>query len=258
MEKEEVNAGSNSTAVTADEEQTKHTRQSKFRELKARLTESTSRNKEELFAEHRRQQTNHAVVARTERKRADAELELEKLDAMESGQDFERKRAWDWTIEESEKWDERIERKKQAKRDSVFSDYAKAANRVYQRELRELDPDKQAYLKQKTDRLEKSNDARIIEHQGKLVLSEDETQFNRAHRLDFADNKPPKEAVDRLVDSINKSDQQRMRNSRKSKDDGDDIMAINDKNKKFNAKVARYYDKYTKEIRDSFERGTAL
>jgi len=44
---------------------------------------------------------------------------------------------------------------------------------------------------------------------------------------------------------------------RLNEDEGD-ITYINEHNKVFNKKIARYYDKYTKEIRDSFERGTAL
>jgi pre-mRNA-splicing factor SYF2 len=64
---------------------------------------------------------------------------------------------------------------------------------------------------------------------------------------------------------------------RRLNEDEGDITYINEHNKVFNKKVrssvvsiaqmltfrklsqiARYYDKYTKEIRDSFERGTAL
>ncbi|KAG8216140.1 SYF2 splicing factor-domain-containing protein [Butyriboletus roseoflavus] len=37
-----------------------------------------------------------------------------------------------------------------------------------------------------------------------------------------------------------------------------DITYINERNRVFNKKIARYYDKYTAEIRASFERGTAL
>lgn len=33
---------------------------------------------------------------------------------------------------------------------------------------------------------------------------------------------------------------------------------INEMNKKFNQRLSRHYDKYTKDIRDALERGTAL
>jgi pre-mRNA-splicing factor SYF2 len=66
------------------------------------------------------------------------------------------------------------------------------------------------------------------------------------------------------------------RDRQKEGDDGSDITYINEKNKQFNMKLARFYDKvrkfsadlqmryttnmaqYTSDIRDSFERGTAL
>jgi pre-mRNA-splicing factor SYF2 len=56
-----------------------------------------------------------------ERKQAEAELKLAKHDAEENGDDFERKRAWDWTIEESLAWDERNDRKQQNRDEAGFS-----------------------------------------------------------------------------------------------------------------------------------------
>jgi len=38
----------------------------------------------------------------------------------------------------------------------------------------------------------------------------------------------------------------------------EDITSINDQNKTFNKKIKRAYDKYTVEIRQNLERGTAL
>lgn len=46
--------------------------------------------------------------------------------------------------------------------------------------------------------------------------------------------------------------------SRERKEIVDDISWINEKNRVFNQKIARFYDKYTKEIRENLERGTAL
>lgn len=45
---------------------------------------------------------------------------------------------------------------------------------------------------------------------------------------------------------------------RKKNDDDGDVTYINKSNKVFNAKVARYFDKYTSDIRANLERGTAL
>ena len=44
---------------------------------------------------------------------------------------------------------------------------------------------------------------------------------------------------------------------RHNEDEGD-VTYINEKNKQFNQKLDRFYNKYTAEIRDSFERGTMI
>ncbi|KAK9451675.1 SYF2 splicing factor-domain-containing protein [Limtongia smithiae] len=232
-------------------------RRERFKKLKMRLNQSTAQNKQELFADFRRQKVDPVAQARMERRKADAELELAKIEAREDGEDFERKRAWDWTIEESEKWDERVASKKKAKETALFADYAQAAERTYERELREFKPDMEAYLNQKTSAVAKSG--QLIEGTDGSVVGIDSSKrfYADANSLNFADSKPPKDAVDRLVNSVKKAEEQRVRKKKTPKED-DDILAINDKNKKFNAKLSRYYDKYTKEIRDSFERGTAL
>jgi len=56
----------------------------------------------------------------------------------------------------------------------------------------------------------------------------------------------------RSQDKKNKFSRKRL-----NEDEGD-ITYINERNRVFNKKIARYYDKYTAEIRASFERGTAL
>lgn len=45
---------------------------------------------------------------------------------------------------------------------------------------------------------------------------------------------------------------------RRSEHGAADIDYINDRNKHFNKKIKRAYDKYTVEIRQNLERGTAL
>ena len=46
---------------------------------------------------------------------------------------------------------------------------------------------------------------------------------------------------------------------RRREHNGDaDIDYINERNSKFNQKLDRFYSKYTKEIKDNLERGTAL
>lgn len=51
---------------------------------------------------------NPANLSKLDHKKAEAEMKLAKADAEDAGEDFERKRAWDWTMEESEAWDRRL------------------------------------------------------------------------------------------------------------------------------------------------------
>jgi hypothetical protein len=45
---------------------------------------------------------------------------------------------------------------------------------------------------------------------------------------------------------------------RRANFDGEDVTSINERNKQFNKKLKRAFDKYTVEIRQNLERGTAL
>jgi pre-mRNA-splicing factor SYF2 len=63
-----------------------------------------------------------------------------------------------------------------------------------------------------------------------------------------------------LVADLQRAEEARLKKRKdrmKDQDDGD-ITYINLKNKQFNEKLKRFYDKYTADIRDSFERGTAV
>ena len=109
----------------------------------------------------------------------------------------------------------------------------------------------------------------------------------------YGDSKPTEDAIDRVVAKINKecvhplrlsfllltficsTDKKNKFSRKRANEDEGDITYINEANRVFNKKVrsfllpnysrlilvcqiGRYYDKYTSEIRDSFERGTAL
>jgi pre-mRNA-splicing factor SYF2 len=128
-------------------------------------------------------------------------------------------------------------------------------------------------------------------HQQQLAA---ESLYRDANSLLYADNKPSDEAIDRvigkinqeyvastlswslLIDHFNSIDKRRKFSRKRPNEDTGDVTYINEKNRIFNKKVqlpsvrasqysliflfkiARYYDKYTAEIRASFERGTAL
>eukprot|EP00270_Netrium_digitus_P005579 TRINITY_DN1745_c0_g1_i8.p1 TRINITY_DN1745_c0_g1~~TRINITY_DN1745_c0_g1_i8.p1 ORF type:complete len:300 (+),score=129.02 TRINITY_DN1745_c0_g1_i8:311-1210(+) len=69
----------------------------------------------------------------------------------------------------------------------------------------------------------------------------------------------PKENVDRMVEELQHRTQKRKEFSRRRKFyDEKDIDSINERNQHFNRKIERAFGKYTVEIKNNLERGTAL
>lgn len=174
-----------------------------------------------------------------------------KADTEAAGEDFERKRAWDWTIDESEKWDKRLKKKGSHRDDQAFQDYRQDSRKVYKRQIGNLKVDVEGYEKEKMKAVERaaaSGGLEIVEtDDGELVaVDKDGTFYSTADSTGFIDHKPPKDAVDRLVKDLQQAEDARLK---KRKDrmaaDGDDgdVTYINDKNKQFNQKLARFYNK---------------
>lgn len=270
------NVGDEDASKTGHATTTKNTdRLARFAALKSRATESARSNLKEAKAEANRAAVDPSVLASLSRKSAVASHNLLKADTEEEGGKgaFERKRAWDYTIEESEKWDERVEQKKRAKANNAFADYSAEAGKIYDRQIRELE--KQAaknggsnrddYDRQKAEIIEKaarSGGLEIVEMEnGELVAIDRDGRFYADEdSTGFVEQKPKKENIDRLVEDLKKADDVRMkkRRERGQNDQDGDVTYINEKNKQFNMKLARFYDRYTTDIRESFERGTAI
>lgn len=71
--------------------------------------------------------------------------------------------------------------------------------------------------------------------------------------------KPTEAAVDRMVAELEeKAARGKKFSRRRTEVDGADVDYINERNKVFNKKIKRAFDKYTIEIRQNLERGTAL
>ena len=223
-----------SKSLTAEE------RMNQFRALRLRAKDSKKQNRRELYHENSRMKEDPKAAKKLNLKKSIAEEKLAKLDALEAGEDFERKRAWDWTIEESQKWDERVAAKRQNEAEAGFADYTQEAAKQYTRNTNNLAPDLEAYRREQPT----TDDS--------MVAS------SAIHNLGFIHQKPAKESIDKLVSDLSRADAARLKaqikRGRKNGDEGD---YINERNKVFNQKVSRFYDKYTKEMKDSFERGTA-
>ncbi|ETV85798.1 hypothetical protein H257_02368 [Aphanomyces astaci] len=67
------------------------------------------------------------------------------------------------------------------------------------------------------------------------------------------------EGVDRMVAELaHRADVKKKFSRRRQHYDGEDVDYINNRNRVFNKKISRAFDKYTVEIRQNLERGTAL
>jgi pre-mRNA-splicing factor SYF2 len=254
-----------SAAATANKAED---RLARFRALQARAKKSSDQNLAEATKESQRLATDPSALTALHRKRDIAQHKLLKAETEEAGDDFERKRAWDWTAEESEKWDKRVKKKAAARDNNAFQDYRTESNKVYKRQVRQnmKAPDMERYEKDKMAAIEKaaaSGGLDIVETEdGELIaVDKDGSFYSTADSTGFIENRPDKSAIDRLVADMKKAEDARLRKRRErmaaNGDDGD-VTYINEKNKQFNQKLSRFYNKYTAEIRDSFERGTMI
>ncbi|TGJ86116.1 hypothetical protein E0Z10_g2646 [Xylaria hypoxylon] len=241
-------------------------RLARFRALQARAKTSSDQNLKEAAKESQRLATDPSTLTALHRRRDIAAHKLLKAETEEGGEDFERKRAWDWTAEESERWDKRVKRKAARQDNNAFQDYRAESHKIYKRQLQNLAPDMERYEKDKMKAIEKaaaSGGLEILETEdGELIaVDKDGSFYSTADSTTFHENKPDKAAVDRLVDDLKKAEDVRLRKRKErmaqNGDDGD-ITYINEQNKQFNQKLSRFYNKYTAEIRDSFERGTRI
>lgn len=212
-------------------------RLAKFELLKKKRAESHDLNIKALKSD-KVVKVNPSLKQERKRKLAEELLKLREIEA--EGLDSERIKNQTYSIEDVERWDEKVLDKKE-KLDRGFTDFAQIAHKKYKKMISEFTPNISAYERQK-----QSNQQSI---------------YRSAHSTEFAnpDHQPDKEAVERLVQDIEKQNIRRGQFSRRRAfNEDEDVTYINERNMRFNKKVSRAYDEYTKEIKQNFERGTAL
>lgn len=199
----EVKADKTASSETATETDAVLSRAEKFKALRAKLAASTKANHDEVIAEHKRMKINPSVLTKLDRKKAEAEIKLAKQDAEDAGEDFERKRAWDWTIEESLAWDRRLAEKRENRDKSGFSDYTQLAEKSYHQDMKGHKVDMEEYKRARDEALAKGQVAETED--GELIaVDEDRRFYADANTVGLADHKPRKQAIDRLVDEVKK------------------------------------------------------
>ncbi|KAI5237955.1 SYF2-domain-containing protein [Aureobasidium subglaciale] len=253
------------TPTSGSESTSQADRLARFAALRNRNKSSRDDNRKATTLEVSRASADPNELASLSRRKERASEKLLHAQTLEDGEDWDRKRAWDWTAEESAAWDKK-QAKKKAHRDNVaFQDFSQDANKIYKRQVRDMAPDTANYEAEKmaaVERAARSGGLEIVETEdGELIaVDKDGSFYSTKDSTDFVGNKPSKEKIDKLVGEIQKAEEVRLkkRKERSGKEEDGDVTYINDKNKQFNQKLARFYNKYTSEIRDSFERGTAI
>ncbi|KAH9942076.1 SYF2 splicing factor-domain-containing protein [Amylocystis lapponica] len=254
-------------------------RKEKMAKLRLKMRSSALANRASVVEESAKSRVNAREAVRLERQRKLAEVLRTKADAEERGEDVERAKNWEYTIEDNDAWEKKKARKAR-RADFEFHDDAHAARRRYKKDLDLIQPDLVAYNKQKEIAMglapgtlvkaagngsginnfnpTAGSSLQIVPTSQQQQLAA-ENLYRDANSLLYADSKPSEDAIDRVVSKINRDIDKKSKFSRKrANEDEGDITYINERNRVFNKKIARYYDKYTAEIRASFERGTAL
>ncbi|WWC99430.1 hypothetical protein V866_006333 [Kwoniella sp. B9012] len=241
-------------------------RMAKMKELRMRMNQSTQQNRKDLIADHQKSKVTAKELARLEKQKKLAQTLRLKAEAEENGEDLERKKNWEYSIEDNERWEKKLEEQK-VKQDTHFHNAEDDAHKRYNRNIRSTKVDLASYERQKEAALGlapgtlvsaggSSNAVAGSSRSGALTAAED--LYRGSDTLAYGDHKPSEDALDRVAEKINKDIGKYGKRKNKKDDEDDEVTYINERNKVFNKKVARYFDKYTKEIRANFERGTAL
>ncbi|CAI9718575.1 Hypothetical predicted protein [Octopus vulgaris] len=226
-------------APTAEEQEAarkRKERSQRLQNLQLRMNEARKLNHQEVAEEDRKKR----LPANYEEKRKRLEWEEEELkkqkECSAKGEDYDQVKLLDISAVDAEKW----ERKKKKKNpDPGFSDYEAATFRQYQRNTKQIKPDMDSYFNQ-------------MEKKG-------EEFFPDANTLGLQQHTDSEKAVDRMVNDLEKQINKREKYSRRRPyDEAADIDYINERNMKFNKKLERFYGKYTAEIKQNLERGTAV
>lgn len=208
----------------------------KFRELHFKRNEARKLNHQEVVEEDKRLKLPSNWEAKKARLEWELQVDEKKKECAAKGEDYNRVKLLDISAEDAERWERK---KKKRNPDPGFSDYAAAQLRQYQRLTKQIKPDMENYEKQREECGEEF--------------------YPTSNSLLHGTHVPSKEGVDRMVEDVEKQIEKRAKYSRRrAYNDDADIDYINERNAKFNKKAERFYGKYTAEIKQNLERGTAV
>lgn len=210
----------------------------KLQELHLRRNEARKLNHQEVAEEDRRKKLPSNFEAKQRRLEWELSEAKARKEAEDNGENYDRVKLLEASADDLEKFERKRSRKQNP--DTGFADFQQAQYRQYQRLTRQLKPSMEEYEKQKRE----LGDS--VYATANTLLPEDSS-------------KPSEAAIDRMVDDLEKQAAKRAKYSRRREFRQDsDVDYINERNRKFNVKAGRFYDKYTSEIKQNLERGTAI
>ena len=212
-------------------------RKRKLLELQRSLAKARSLNRAEVRAEASGKKSSRSLVS-AESLEKEGEEDFEKSSAPSKKR--ARDDAMNITAADAE-WYSKKDKKK-AKKARVLVDFGvEQAKKSYDRRLSEvnIEGEEESYEKQK----------------------ETVSDFYRsADSMDYgASWNATKEGAERVAQEMVRQSEKRQKFSRRREFNEDkDITYINERNRKYNEKIGRFYDEYAYEIQQNLERGTAL
>jgi len=234
-------------ATTTVEESPKQAKQSKlssedamarFKALHQRRQESRKLNHEQVVEEDRVSKLPKNYE--NQKRRQDwtlADLEKRK-EAEAQGEDYERVKALSTQADIAERVDWSKRKKKNP--DTGFADYEAMTLRQYQRLSSNIKPDLQTYEKMRN-------------------VVGDEQFYPSSNTLMLGSHYPTDSAMSKLSDDIHNQTKKREQYHRRRMFDPEaPIDYINERNRKFNEKLERFYSPYTESLKADLERGTAV
>lgn len=145
------------------------------------------------------------------------------------------------TAEQAERIQEKERKKEETKATFGWQAYTQDASyRAYEKKLKYLP------VASKSDRADSSQTSESLE----IALLNGSSGVS---------SKVTAAGINRLSTELKRSEEERLKHSRRrSQFEADDVDYINDNNEKFNKKIKKAFDKFTTEIRQNLERGTAI
>ncbi|KAK2955888.1 putative pre-mRNA-splicing factor SYF2 [Blattamonas nauphoetae] len=214
----------------------------KLFEIRTKINEAQRLNKQEVVEEERRKKTPFWKEERLRRKKEKIEREKRFTEAQEKGEEIPPEHLTESALQAKQKVKKEREKMFHTELDQYAASFTNklASEAAFTKRTEHLRVSQEEYERQK----------KLLETEGdigrQLLSLNTSTQKEKlAQELKAEKEKKDKYHRPRL-------------NLTAGRDDEEEVTYIHKGNKKFNEKINRYYDQYTFEIKESFERGTAL